>query len=147
MQEVETVRDVNLFILGLDPCQLVDHLVPPLVHALVPDVHLRVEDPEEAEPFVRELFDGDVDDLLVAHGGVLQVELVVRKHEAGVVSLGALDSPWWVDHHYLKWPKLLDEELEVEKSEVTVDEGLRANLQLLLLVDCRFGVGHSGQVF
>lgn len=128
MQEVEAVRDVNLLVLGLDPCQLVHHLVPPLVHALVANVHLRVEDPQEAEAFVGELLDGDVDDLLVAHRGVLQVEFVVRKHEAGVVPLGTLDSPWRVNHHNLEWPKFLDQELEVEESEVAVDVSLRPDL-------------------
>lgn len=51
MQKVEAVRDVDLAVLGLDPGDLVNDLVAPLVHALIADMHLGVEDPEEAESF------------------------------------------------------------------------------------------------
>lgn len=130
VQEVEAMADVNFVILGLDPSQLVDDFVAPLVHAFVADVHLRIEDPQEAEALGGQVLDGDVDDLLVAHGAVLEVELVVRKHEARVVSLGALNSPGWVDVHHLKVAELLDEVLEVEEPEVTVDVGLGVELGL-----------------
>lgn len=65
MKEVEAVGDVNLAVLGLDPGELVDDLVAPLVHALVANVHLRVEDPQEAEALLGENLDGDVHDLSV----------------------------------------------------------------------------------
>ena len=77
MQKVEARRDVNLFILSFDPGELVHDLVAPLVEAFVPDVHLRVEDPKEAETLLREYFYGDVHNLRIRHRGVVQVELVV----------------------------------------------------------------------
>ena len=40
VQKIKAMGYVDLFILGFDPCQLVHHLVTPLVHALVADVHL-----------------------------------------------------------------------------------------------------------
>ena len=52
VQEVEAVRDVYLAIFLLDPSELVNDLVAPLVHALVTDVHLRIEDPKEAKTFI-----------------------------------------------------------------------------------------------
>ena len=77
MQKVEARRDVNLFILSFNPGELVDDLVAPLVEAFVPDIHLRVEDPKEAEALLGEYLNGDVHDLRIRHRGVVQVELVV----------------------------------------------------------------------
>lgn len=68
---------MNLFILSLDPGELVHYFVAPLVEAFVTDVHLRVEDPKEAEALLREYLHGDVHDLRIRHRGVVQVELVV----------------------------------------------------------------------
>ena len=77
MQEVEAVRNVNLVVLGLDPGELIHHLVAPLVHALVADVHLAIQDPEKAEAFDCKVLDRYIDDLLVAHRAVLEIELIV----------------------------------------------------------------------
>ena len=77
VEEVKPVRDVDFVVFGLDPCQLVDNFIAPFVHALVSYVHLRVEYPQEAESFRRQIFNGYVDDLLVAHGRILQVEFVI----------------------------------------------------------------------
>ena len=77
MQKVEAWRDVNLFILSFNPGKLVHDLVAPLVEAFVPDIHLRVEDPKEAEALLREYLYGDVHNLRIRHRGVVQVELVV----------------------------------------------------------------------
>jgi hypothetical protein len=49
MKEIKPMGDVNLPVLCFDPSQLIDHLVAPFVHALVSDVHLRIENPQEAE--------------------------------------------------------------------------------------------------
>lgn len=67
VEEVEAVGNVDLLVLGLDPGQLVHHLVAPLVHALVANMHLGVEDPEEAEAFPGERFNRDVHDLGIGH--------------------------------------------------------------------------------
>ena len=53
MQEVEPMRNVDLAILRLNPGQLVNDFIAPLVHTLVPDVHLRIQYPQEAKSFVR----------------------------------------------------------------------------------------------
>ena len=53
MKEVEAVRDMNLFIIGLDPSNLVDYFVAPLVHTFVAYVHLRVQDPQKTEALLR----------------------------------------------------------------------------------------------
>lgn len=54
---------VDLLILSLDPSELVNNLVTPLVHAFIADVHLGVQDPKETEAFARENLNGDVHDL------------------------------------------------------------------------------------
>lgn len=54
---------VDLLILGLDPSELVNNLITPLVHAFIADVHLGVQDPKETEAFARENLNGDVHDL------------------------------------------------------------------------------------
>ena len=68
---------MDLSVLLLDPGDLVDHSVPPLVHALVADVHLRIQYPQEAETVLGQLLNRNAHDLLVAHRAVVQVELVV----------------------------------------------------------------------
>lgn len=87
-------------------------------------MHLRIEDPEEAKAFGSQGFHGYIYDLLVAHGWILQVELVIRKHETWVVSLGSFDSPWRVDVNDFKMADLINEVLQIEKSQITIYEGL-----------------------
>lgn len=77
VQEVESMTDVNLVVLGLNPGQLVDHLVSPFVHALVSHMHLGVQNPQEAETFDGQMLYWDVYNFLVAHRLVLEVEFVV----------------------------------------------------------------------
>lgn len=62
MKEVETVGNVNLLILSLDPGKLVDNFVTPFVHAFVSDVHLRVENPKKAEAFLRKNLNRNIHD-------------------------------------------------------------------------------------
>jgi hypothetical protein len=62
---------MNLAVLGFNPCELIDDLVAPFIHAFISNMHLRVKDPEEAETLGGEGFNWDIDDLLIAHGGVL----------------------------------------------------------------------------
>lgn len=50
VQEVEAMTDVNFIIFSFNPSQLVHYLVPPFVHALVANVHLWIENPQETEP-------------------------------------------------------------------------------------------------
>jgi hypothetical protein len=87
-------------------------------------VHLRVEDPKEAEALPRELLDRNIHDLRIAHRVVVQVELVVRKHKARVVPLSTLDPPGRVDLHNLKLAQLVNQVLQVEEPQVAVDEGV-----------------------
>lgn len=120
VQEVKAVGNVNLAVFRLDPGELVHDLVAPLVHALIPNVHLRVEHPQKAEALAGQHFHGNVYDFLVAHGAVAQVELVVGEHVAAVISLCSLDPPWRIDVHYLKMADLFHEVLQVEKPKVAV---------------------------
>ena len=67
----------------------------------------------------------NIDNLLVTHSAILEVELVIGKHEARVVSLCTLDSPWWIYMDYFEVADLLHKVFEVEESKVTVNESLR----------------------
>jgi hypothetical protein len=107
VEEVESVGDMYLLVFSLHPSELIDDFVAPLVHALVSDVHLGVEDPQEAEALHGQMFHRDVDDLLVAHRRVVQVELIVREHETRVVSLSTLNPPWRVDVDHLEVTQLV----------------------------------------
>ena len=53
VEEVEAMANMNLTILRLYPCQLVNNFIAPFVHTFVSNVHLRVKDPEKAESFNR----------------------------------------------------------------------------------------------
>ena len=121
---------MDLFVLGLDPCQLVHDLIAPLVHALVANVHLRVEDPQEAEAFFGEHFDWNVHNFRVGHRIVVEVELVVREHKARVVPLCSLDPPWRVNVHHLEVAKLIYEVLQVKEPEVAVNECVRSHFEI-----------------
>ncbi len=76
VEEVVAVGDRHLPAASLDPDDLVDHVVPPFLHALLREVQLAVEDPQEAEPFPRQLLHSHINDLVVGEGVVLEVELV-----------------------------------------------------------------------
>jgi hypothetical protein len=65
MQEVEALRYVNLVIFCLDPCELIHDLIAPFVEAFVPDVHLRIQYPEETKALLREDFDWNIHDLRI----------------------------------------------------------------------------------
>ena len=60
MQKVEPMGNMDLLVFGLNPSQLVNHLVAPLVHALVANVHLGIQNPKEAETFPGEHLHRDV---------------------------------------------------------------------------------------
>ena len=62
---------MNLAVLGFNPCELINDFVAPFVHAFIPNMHLRVKDPEEAETLCGKSFHRDIDDFLIAHGRVL----------------------------------------------------------------------------
>jgi hypothetical protein len=49
MQKVKSMGSMYLRILSLHPGKLINHFIPPLVHAFISDVHLRIEDPEETK--------------------------------------------------------------------------------------------------
>lgn len=119
---------MNFVVLGLDPSQLVNYFVAPLVEALITHVHLRIEDPQKAKALCRKIFNRDINDFLVAHRAVIEVELVIREHKTSVVPLGSLYPPWWIDVHNLKVANLLYQILKVEESKVAVDKGMRAQL-------------------
>lgn len=84
---------MNLLILSLNPRELIDNLIAPLIHALIPNMHLRVQNPQEAESLPRQQLNRDVHDLSVGHGRVVQVELIVREHKTCIVSLCAFYAP------------------------------------------------------
>lgn len=52
MEEIEALGDVNFGVLCFNPSDLIDNFVTPFVHAFVANVHLGVEDPEEAKAFL-----------------------------------------------------------------------------------------------
>ena len=64
-----------------DPCQLVDNLISPFIHALVSNMHLRIEYPKETEALRSQILNRNIDDLLVAHRRILKIELIIREHE------------------------------------------------------------------
>lgn len=76
------MRNVHFAVLRLDPGQLVNYVVAPLVEALVANVELGIEYPQEAEALHGKMLHGNIDDLLITHCVVLQAEFVVRKHVA-----------------------------------------------------------------
>jgi hypothetical protein len=43
--------NMNLLVFSFDPSELVNYFVSPFIHALIPNMHLRIQNPEEAEPF------------------------------------------------------------------------------------------------
>ena len=45
--------NVDFAILSFDPCELVNYFISPLIHALVPYVHLGVKDPQKAKALRR----------------------------------------------------------------------------------------------
>ena len=67
MKKVEPMRDMDFLVFSLDPSELVDYFVTPFVHAFVAYMHLRVQNPKEAEAFCGQSFNRDIDDLLIAH--------------------------------------------------------------------------------
>jgi hypothetical protein len=72
---------VDFCVFCLDPGKLINHFVPPFIHALISYVHLGIQDPEEAETFLGQILDRDINNFLVAHRTILQVEFVIGKHE------------------------------------------------------------------
>lgn len=73
--------NVDFVVLGLDPCKLINHLVAPLVHALIADMHLGIQYPQETEAFGCQVLDRNVYDFLVAHSRILEIEFVIGKHK------------------------------------------------------------------
>lgn len=108
VQEVKSMGDVNLFVLSLNPGELVHDFVAPLVHALVAYVHLAVQNPQETKSLSRQHFHWYVHDLRIRHCGVVEIELIVREHEAGVITLRTFYSPWRVYLHHLKLSNLVN---------------------------------------
>lgn len=94
-------------ILSLDPSELVDHLITPLIHALIPNMHLRIQNPQKAEALLRKCLHRDIHDLRIGHRAVVQVELIVGEHERCVIPLSSLYSPGWVDLDDLKVTQLV----------------------------------------
>ena len=135
MKEVKPMRDVDFLVLSLYPSELVDDFIAPLVHALVTDVHLGVEDPQKAETFLRQRLHWNVHDLSIRHSLVVQIEFIVGEHERSVVSLGSLDSPRRVDHHYFEVAQLVHNVLQIEESQITVDECVGAELIFIRVID------------
>jgi len=63
MQEVETLGNMDLIILCLNPRELIHNFISPLVKTFVADVHLRIQYPQEAKALAREHADWNVHDL------------------------------------------------------------------------------------
>ena len=58
---------MHFIIFGFDPCQLINNIITPFVHAIVANIHLGVQNPEKAESFGRKIFYLNIYNLLVAH--------------------------------------------------------------------------------
>lgn len=129
------MRDVYLFVLSLDPRQLIYYFIPPFVHAFISNIHLRVEDPQEAKSFFGEGLHLDIHDLGIRHSAVVEVELIVREHKACVISLSPLDSPWWIYMDYLEVTKFFNQILQIEESEITIDKSVRPKIDLMHLIN------------
>jgi hypothetical protein len=99
---------MDLAVLRLDPGQLVNYLISPLVEALVANVHLRVKDPKEAEPLLGENFHWYVHNFRIWHCVVVKVEFVIAEHEACIVPLSSLDPPGWINLDHLEGTQLVD---------------------------------------
>ena len=125
---------MDLTVLDFDPSKLINDFITPLIHAVISYVHLGIEDPKETEALCREILNGDVHNFLVAHSAIFQVKLIIGKHETRVISLGTLDSPWRIDVNNLKVSNLVDQVLQIEESEITVDESIRAKFGLFTIV-------------
>ena len=81
MQKIEAVRYMDLAVFDFYPSELINDLVAPLIHAIISNVHLGVEYPQETKAFGREILYGYVHYFLVTHRAILQVELIIGKHE------------------------------------------------------------------
>ena len=131
MQKIEAVRYMDLTVLDFYPSKLINDFITPLIHAIISNMHLWIEDPKETEAFSREILNWDVHYFLVTHSAIFQVELIIGKHEARVISLSTLDSPWRIDVNNLEVSNLVDQVLQIEESEITVNESVWAEFRLL----------------
>ena len=58
--------------------------------------------------------------LMIAHCVVFQRKPAVRKHKLGVIFLSALYPPWGIDDHHIEFAHLLNKQVPVEVSYITV---------------------------
>jgi hypothetical protein len=68
MQEVESMRDMNLCIFSFYPVYLVYDLIPPFVHAFITNVKLRIKDPQKTESLGSKYFQRKVFDFFIGKG-------------------------------------------------------------------------------
>lgn len=115
---------MDLAVFDFYPSKLINDFITPLIHAVISYVHLGIEDPKETEALCREILYWNVHNFLITHSAIFQVELIIGKHETGVIPLSTLDSPWRIDVNNLKVSNLVDQVLQIEESEITVNESI-----------------------
>jgi hypothetical protein len=71
MQKIKTQRNMHFVIFSFDPGQLVNYIIAPFIHAVVANIHLRVQNPEKAESFGGKIFHLNIYNLLVTHCAVV----------------------------------------------------------------------------
>ncbi len=133
MHEVVAMSEVYLFIFKFHPNHFFHQLVAPPLHDLKRSIKLTVQDPKEDEAFIREEVQRNAGDFAVGHSVILKGEFAVGKHELGVILLGSLDAPGWVNEHHFKLTNLLCKQLPVEVADIAVDVTLAKHSPSTLL--------------
>eukprot|EP00166_Cyanidium_caldarium_P004946 ctg_561.g200 len=104
VQEMIAVTHVKLTAFFLDPGDLVDVVVSPLLQAFQTSAQLRRDHPQKAEAATGQALDGDIQNLLVRQGVIVNAPPIVGEHRA-VRRAGALpasDPPRRVHQHHVK---------------------------------------------
>ena len=63
--------------------------------------------------------------LVITHGVVLEGKLAVGEHKLRVIFLSALNPPWWVNYHHIKFTNFVNEQVPVKVTNITVYVGIR----------------------
>lgn len=122
MHKVIPMSQINLPIPQLDPGNLIHQLIPPCLHNLNRRVHLRVQNPQENKPLIRNQVQGDSSNLRIPHRIILQRKLTIREHELRVILLCALNPPWRVDDQHIELAHLRNKQFPVEIPHVAVEK-------------------------
>ena len=77
MHEIITMCKVYFSISKFDPCDLIDKLIAPCLHDLNRRIELRIKNPQENKPFIRDKVKWDSGDLRVSHCVILKGKLAV----------------------------------------------------------------------